>query len=105
MKLKEVFEDVFGKDNSIGTLATKVTMSANELAKNQQEFVNAVGRLNKQSKDQDIKEKELKKQEEELNKEKAKFNDMVRQEQIKKAQANAVNQVSTQVDLAMKENK
>lgn len=105
MKLKEVFEDVFGKDNPLQTAINKTTMLGNEYAKSQQELSNVVSQMKKTGEEQKAEAENIKKQKEELEKEKAKFADLQRKEQIKKAQASAVNQVSTQVDLAMKENK
>jgi len=112
MKIKEVFEDVFGKNNPLETAINKATALGNEYAKSQQELSNVVSQMKKEGEEQKVQAEALKKQKEELDKEKAKFADIQRKEQLKKAQEqaqiqaqNQAKQVATQVDLAMKENK
>lgn len=112
MKISEIFEDVFGKDNPLATAINKATMLGNEYAKSQQELSNVVSQIKKEGEEQKTEAENIKKEREQLDKEKAKFADIQKKEQIKKAQAQALinaqnqaKQVATQVDLAMKENK
>ena len=106
MKISKVFEDVFGKDNPLATAINKTTMLGNEYAKSQQELSNVVSQIKKEGEEQKAEAEKIEKEKAELEKEKAKFADIQKKEQMKKileqnAQKQA-NQVSTQVDLAMK---
>jgi len=112
MKFKDIFEEVFNEKNKLGDAITKASLASTEASKAQQELTNLIGQAQEDDKKRKEETIQLEKDKQELEKQKAKFNDMVKKEQIKKAQEQAIaqaqnqaKQVATNIDLAIKENK